>query len=298
MPVAALGFRGVLAVVRHQFIPVRKADIVEGLAGDPALAATCDENSFAQFCRLLGLTIHYEFFDELEALKAAYFHFNPRLAASAKQTEVAYAELVAALGKILERANFVEVPPEEIARAERERGEMPVEVKSPADAYRDVRMFKRGGHKESVEISEWFGFRRHESEVEVYDDVVLVAATSASPAANGHLRRHRPRSGAVLIKHFHDIASADLNTLLLDVQVIMNKRDRWTLGLPALIGGVPLLLKLAPTLAVLFLLAGVQLGYTGTVEQDHMKQALAVMSGVIALGSFGAHQWLKYQRKA
>jgi hypothetical protein len=68
--------------------------------------------------------------------------------------------------------------------------------------------------------------------------------------------------------------------------------------LPAIIGGVPLILKLAPTLALLFLLAGVQLGYAGTVEQDHMKQALAVMSGVIALGSFGAHQWLKYQRKA
>jgi hypothetical protein len=286
--------------MRHQFIPVRKSDIVEGLTAETTLAGAPDPQSFAQFCRLLGLTIHYEFFDELEALKAAYFHFNPRLATGAKQTEAAYAELVAALRKILERANFVEVPPEEIARAERERGEMPVEVRSPADAYRDVSMFKRGGHRESVEVSEWFGLRRHHVEAEVYDDVVLVAVATAAPGtpAAKHRRHHRPTNGAVLIKHFHDIASADLNTLLPDVHVIMNKRDRWTLGLPALIGGVPLILKLAPTLAVLFLLAGVQLGYTGTVEQDHLKQALAVMSGVIALGSFGAHQWLKYQRKA
>jgi hypothetical protein len=75
-------------------------------------------------------------------------------------------------------------------------------------------------------------------------------------------------------------------------------RDRWFLGLPALVGAVPLFLKLAPTFAVLFLLAGIQLGYTGTVEDDQLKQALAVTSGLIALGTFGTQQWVKYQRQA
>jgi hypothetical protein len=78
----------------------------------------------------------------------------------------------------------------------------------------------------------------------------------------------------------------------------MNSRDRWTLGLPAVIGGVPILMKLAPTLAILLVIAGVHFGYQGAVEQDHLKQALAVMSGIAALGGFAAHQWLKYQRKA
>ena len=286
--------------MRSQFIPVRKADIVAALAAEAAPGGAPEADRFAQFCRLLALTIHYEYFDELEALKHAYFHFNPRLADGRPPTLEDYAALLVALRRILERANFTEVPAEEVARAERERGVLPVEVKARMDDYSDIRMFKRGQHKERDSVSEWFGFRARSLEAEVYDDVVLVAALRPRPeASKGRLhRRHRPTNGAVMIKFFHDIASADLNTLLPDVRVIMNMRDRWTLGLPALIGGVPLLLKLAPTLAVLFLLAGVQLGFTGTVEQDRVKQALAVLSGVVALGSFAIHQWLKYQRKA
>ena len=78
----------------------------------------------------------------------------------------------------------------------------------------------------------------------------------------------------------------------------MNSRDRWTLGLPALIGGVPIMIKLVPTLTILLVIAGIHFGYTGAVEQDHLKQALAVTSGIVVLGGFAAHQWLKYQRKA
>ena len=286
--------------MRSQFIPVRKADLVAALAAGEAPGSAADGDLFAQFCRLLALTIHYEYFDELEALKHAYFHFNPRLAGGRKPGAADYAAFVAALGRILARANFVEVPAEEIDRAQRERGLVPVDVRAHMDEFSEVRMFKRGRHLEREEVTSLFGVRRHAIEVEVYDDVLLVAAFRPEAAARpGRFQRRRASpGGAVLIKHFHDIASADLNTLLPDVRIIMNMRDRWTLGLPALLGGIPLILKLAPTLAVLFLLAGVQMGYTGTIEQDHMKQALAVLSGFMALGSFAAHQWLKYQRKA
>ena len=186
---------------------------------------------------------------------------------------------------------------EEIERAKRERGELPVDVRSSMDDYREVRLFRRGSHREALETSTWFGLRRRRVEAEVYDDVVLLAAAK-SAASNKSGRRQRGGEGAVLIKFFHDIASADLDALLPDLRVVMNRRDRWTLGLPAIVGGVPIALKLAPTLAVLFLLAGVHLGFTGTVEQDRLKQALAVTSGLVALGGFAAHQWLKYQSKA
>jgi hypothetical protein len=174
-----------------------------------------------------------------------------------------------------------------------------VELRLPTDEYREVRMFRRGSHREQFTTTSWFGLRSRTVDAEVYDDVVLLAATKRmpKPASSGPRRRHRP-DGAVLLKFFHDIASADLDGLLPDVRVIMNKRDRWTLGLPAIVGGVPIALKLAPTLAVLFLLAGVHWGYAGTVEQDRLKQTLAVMSGIIALGGFAVHQWLKYQSKA
>ena len=284
--------------MRHQFIPVRKLDIVAALAGDVALANAPGGDDFAQFCRLLAATIHYEAHDELEALKHAYFHFNPRLQANAQRSDEAYAALIKALERVLVRANFVEIGSAELERARLARGLLPVEVRASMDGYRQMRVFARGSHLEPHDQAAGFlGLARRTSETEVYDDVVLVAATK--PVSGKPSRRsRRAGDGAVLIKYFHDIASADLDSLLPDVRVVMNSRDRWTLGLPALIGGVPILIKLVPTLTILAVITGLHFGYTGTVEQDHLKQALAVMSGLAALGGFAAHQWLKYQRKA
>lgn len=290
--------------MRDQFIPVRKSDIVAALLGEGRFASEDDRRKFGQFCRLLGLILHYEFFDELEVVKDAYFHFNPRVSGSAPAvaaaSEAAYAKLRETLADVLARANFVEVPADEIERAYRERGILPVEVRTPVGDYREIRFFRRGQHRERV--MQGGRFRSRLVEAEVYDDVVLLAAAKPETELLAHDRKRRtgrrPVGGAVLIKLFHDIASADLNTLLPDITVIMNRRDRWVLGLPALFAGVPLALKLAPTIAVLFLLVGVPLGYVGAVEEDGLKQALAVTSGLIALGGFVAHQWLKYQRQA
>jgi hypothetical protein len=283
--------------MRHQFIPVRKADILAALAADASLPHAPGAEEFGQLCRLLALTIHYQSYDELEALKHAYFHFNPRLPGNALRSDDAYAELIRRIERVLVRANFVEVGAAEIERARRARGMLPVEVRASIDAYRHMRLFARGSHPERYEVSELFGLRRRISEAEVYDDVVLLAATKTKPERSARARK-QAGDGAVLIKYFHDIAGADLDSLLPDVRVVMNSRDRWTLGLPAVIGGVPILMKLVPTLTILFVIAGIHFGYAGTMEQDHLKQALAVMSGLAALVGFAGHQWLKYQRKA
>jgi hypothetical protein len=106
------------------------------------------------------------------------------------------------------------------------------------------------------------------------------------------------RPGAVLLKYFRDIASADLHALFPDVRVVMGLRDRLMLGVPALIGGIPILLKLASTLTVLFLVAGFYLGLASAVRDDEMAGALAAISGLIALGGFIVSQWVRFQRQS
>ena len=44
-----------------------------GTGGQPARRLP----NASRFCRLLALTLHYEYFDELDPLKHAYFHFDP-----------------------------------------------------------------------------------------------------------------------------------------------------------------------------------------------------------------------------
>ena len=102
----------------------------------------------------------------------------------------------------------------------------------------------------------------------------------------------------MLLKYFRDIASADLNALFPDVKVVMGFRDRLMLGVPALIGGVPILLKLASTLTVLFLVASFYLGLANAVRDEEMAGALAAVSGLVALGGFMVTQWVRFQRQS
>jgi hypothetical protein len=69
------------------------------------------------------------------------------------------------------------------------------------------------------------------------------------------------------------------------------------MGLPALLGGIPILIKLASTVTVLFLVAGFYLGISGAVRESELNGALAALSGLVALGGFMVRQWMKYQRQ-
>jgi hypothetical protein len=110
--------------------------------------------------------------------------------------------------------------------------------------------------------------------------------------------RRRTRPGSVLIKYFRHIASSDLNALFPNVRVVMSLWDKLFLGVPAIAGSIPILLNLASTVTVLFLVIGFYLGVSAAVEDDQFKGAFAAMSGLVALGGFVMRQWMKYQRQS
>lgn len=290
---------------RDHFIPARKVDVLNAVIAHGALAGAPEQEKFRQFCRLLGAIYHYEYFDQLERLRNDYFYFSPDLDHHARYDSAtvqrAYGDLIDALTKVLHGANFIEVPHEEIERAHREHGIVRVNIQAPLEDYREVRFFRRGHHNETVELPKWLGFRKRKVEFGVYDDVVLLVTMKAAAEAEGGRKRGRKpkvRPGAVLLKYFRDIASADLNALFPDVRVVMGLRDQLILGVPALVGGIPILLKLASTLTVLFLVAGFYLGLSGAVKDDEMAGALAAVGGLVALGGFVVTQWVRFQRQS
>jgi hypothetical protein len=77
----------------------------------------------------------------------------------------------------------------------------------------------------------------------------------------------------------------------------MSNFDKAFLGVPAIAGGIPILLKLYATISVLFLVAGIYFGGSGSVADADMKTALAALMGIVALGGFAVRQWLKYQHQ-
>jgi hypothetical protein len=291
---------------RHdQFIPVRKEDLSSALIKQGDLADPAEHELFRRFARTLRTICHYEYSETLDRLRDDYYYFSPEVAGRAAidrvKSDCAYDDLIRSLDKVLKDANFEELPHEDIADAHRKRT-VPVEVKAEHDDFREVRFYKRGRHVEQFQVSEWFGLRRREVETEVFDDIVLVVAmkTQAEIGSRRELRILKHRKiipGSVLLKYFRNIACGDLYALFPNARVVMSNFDKAFLGVPAIAGGIPILFKLYATISVLFLVAGVYFGGSGSVADDDMKTALAALLGIVALGGFAVRQWLKYQHQ-
>ena len=140
-----------------------------------------EQSRFRQFARQLGALFHYQYFEQLDLLREAYFHFDPEVDPQAcgpqQDLEAAYRRLSEEVVRVLTEANFIEITHDEIVRAFAEHALVRVKLKAPVEEYRDVRMFRRGSHQETIEIPVWRGLRQRSREIEVFDDVVMMVAT-------------------------------------------------------------------------------------------------------------------------
>jgi hypothetical protein len=224
---------------RDRVIPLRKSDLIDGLVAEGRLNEA-EQATLRQLARMLGAIFHYQYLEELDRLREIYFQFDPEIdpksCGPAKDIEAAYRTLSDEFVRVLTDANFIEITHDEITRAFAERARVRVKIKAPLEDYRDVRMFRRGHHTETIEVPIWFGLRQQSLEVVVYDDVVLMV--------------------------------------------------------------VPILIKLASTVTVLFLVAGFYLGVSGTIRDHDTEQALAALSGLFALGAFMLRQWGNFHRQS
>src|ERR1700728_565853 len=295
------------ADVADQFIPVRKSDILSALCEQGGFASEDERRKFRQLCQMLTSIYHYEYFSLLERLRHDYYYFSPDVAArSARDREVierSYADLLQSLEKVLRSANFIEVPHAAVHDAHERRTLLRVKINAPLDYFREVRFYRRGRHTEQFEVAEWFGLRRRKIEAEVYDDVVLMVAmkSPAEIASRRELRtleRRKIVPSSVLLKYFRNIASSDLRALFPNARVAMTNWDKIFLGVPAIAGGIPILLNLYATISVLFLVIGFYAGVTHAVADKDLKTALAAMTTLVALGGFAVGQWVKYQRQS
>jgi hypothetical protein len=288
-----------------QFIPVRKEDLFSALIKQGDLADPAARELFWRFARTLRTICHYEYSETLDRLRDDYYYFSPEIAGHAVvdrvKSDCAYDDLIRSLDKVLKDANFEELPHADVTEAHRKRT-VPVAVKAEHDDFREVRFYKRGRHIEQFEVSEWLGLRRRKVETEVFDDIVLVVAMKTQDEIGSRrelriLKRRKIVPGSVLLKYFRNIACGDLYALFPNARVVMSNFDKAFLGVPAIAGGIPILIKLYATISVLFLVAGIYFGGSGSVADADMKGALAALMGIVALGGFAVRQWLKYQHQ-
>ena len=219
---------------RDQFIPIRKSAILNALIEHGSIAGADAREQFVQLCKLLGAIFHYEYFEWLEKLRDDYYYFNPDIAADGRpdpQTlESARTELLDTLNKVLKGANYKELSLDEIERAHADRPVLRVKVETTMENYHQVRFFRRGHHKELVDVRKWFGLRKRFIETWVFDNVVLMVTIKLpneikSKRQLKNLESSQLRPGSILIKYFRQIATTDLHMLFPRVRVVMNLYD-------------------------------------------------------------------------
>ena len=237
--------------------------------------------AIAALARSITGLFHLELHHRLEALKTAYAREHEGAGEGpASQRH----ELADALTVVLERANYRRLSQEELDHALSERGLLPLNVSIDFEAYDERLVFVRGETIRRSTVKQLWGLRTREQEVCSFDRVCLYLRFR-----RGH-RDAAGRAQLTALKLFRDIPKADLEMLFPNTRLRMRGLDKALLGVPAVVGGVPVVIKLLPAFVALAVLIGL---IEGEVDEASIAAGL---SGLVGLGLFAGRQWTKFQR--
>jgi hypothetical protein len=223
--------------LREQFIPLRKADLVEMLAQSAELSDV-EANAFRRFCRLLEALMHCEYQTSLEELKDAYAPFDPD--ADTKPAEKLSSErlhermdhLFRRFGWLLERGNFRRLAQDDIEKALAACSQWGVHLTLDFAIFERLEVYCRGDvtgtrFRRSLRTR----FRLVSVDVPIYQRLVVIFHLRPDSTFSKYLD-----TDDVHIKLFKEIPKMDVDMLLPGSQVKMSIFDRCKIVLPTLSG--------------------------------------------------------------
>lgn len=285
-----------MATARFQDIPIPRWEIASAL-----IAEAEDERAVVeQVAGLLTVIYQLELRAELDQLKRSYAPFNPDLdertpSRSARPSDDEAREFGARLQGVLERGNYERLTEDDIAHAFATRSLFPINVAVDTSVYEEVLFYARGETLHETEVPRLYGLGRKTIEVPTFDRVCVyirfkTAEQLGMPASE--LAKQPFEPGTSVLKLFRNIPKADLEMLFPNCRPTMRPADKLLLGVPALLGGVPVLLKLAPAVFALTILLGIRRG--GEVDS---KALITGFTGLGVLGGYLFRQWDKFKNR-
>jgi hypothetical protein len=259
----------------EHFIPLRKADLIEMLATRQSLSKDTEEQ-FSRLCRLVEATLHGTFHDRLAQLKEAYASFDPD-ADAAPRTPLSDSELEARAGAVfaqfvslLERANFRQLPREEIEAAVRSASQWGFKLSIDFSIFERLEVFARGDVIGKQKVRPWLKpWRTVEIEVPTYQRLAVIFRLHPGARLDESDALVRP----IVLKLFKNIPKADVEILLPGSRVKMSLWDQGRIWLPTasglglagykLIAGGALMLTFASlwSVAAFYSVAAAAIGY-------------------------------------
>jgi hypothetical protein len=288
----------------ERFIPFRKSDVVTMCADE---VSDEEREPFRAFVELLESLLHHEFRGRLEALKDAYYPFNPDVDVrsvhepSAAERDAAQERLVEELTALAEAANFERISTDDLDRAFVEESLVKVRLEADFDDFEHVVFYRRGVHTREEQVKRWFGLRRKNVTFTNYGKVLVYVKfkDAAHFEEQGRDVDRLPFTpGSTIIKLFQDVPRADLEMLFPNAQVRMRRVDKLLIGVPAVVSGVIVVAtKLVAALVPVLLLLAFWFGVRNEPVRLDQGQLVALGAALAAFGGFLVRQFTKFKNR-
>jgi len=284
--------------VRFHDIPVSRRDVLAGLLEqltDHGLDET-DLGRFRALSRILQALFHYEFHEQLEELKVDYEHINPDRGEgrqpAPESTQQQSSRFAESLAKVLTKGNYLALEQEHIDFAFAERSLFPLQVTVNFDVFEQFVVYARGELSRPIEVKKWHGIGNKTIDVAMFERVCLMLHFKQEEELPAKERKELScEPGMTVLKLFRNIPKADLEMLFPNTRLKMRHRDKLLIGVPAVVGGVPVAVKLTPALLALAVMFGAARG------EINLTALIASLSGLVGLGAFLFRQWDKFKSR-
>lgn len=279
-------------IPKLRFIPFRRADIIQMCASElssDAVAAT----RFKTACEHIEAHFQLEFHAIKQQLKHAYGPLDPDAdtrAIAAFRDEQAVRSLGTQLERVLDRANYEKVSPDQLQRAFNTASLFELKLYVDLDEFEEALLYTRGATAQEEEVKSFFGLRRQRVQFMNFERVVLFIRFRDDVDAESTLGGCQP--GSTMLKLFQNVPGADVEMLFPNTRVGMRLIDKLMIAIPAVVSGTAVMTtKLGATLVLLGSLIGFWLGVSSEPVTLDKAAVLVLLAG---LGTIIGYLWKQY----
>ncbi len=219
------------------FIPIRNAELIRRLADVADLTAE-DREHFLKLGGWLEAAFHRHYHQRREALKEAYFHFDPDAdtprveSLSAEQRERCLQSLFDQILTLLDSANYRRLTHSDIERALEATSDWGVNLHVDFDVFQRLEVFARGDMQVRRSTRHWrYFWRPKEIDLPIYQRLAIVLKLRDHP----RLEKHADAE-TVYVRLFKDIPQMDLEMLLPGTRVRISWLDQSRIWVPTMSG--------------------------------------------------------------
>ncbi|WP_372370105.1 TMEM143 family protein [Candidatus Uabimicrobium sp. HlEnr_7] len=291
---------------RERFIPYQKFELVNMITKDISPESQKD---FKRFCRILESVYHFKFHEKLERMKQCYYPFNPDIDTQksrrykAEELEKSEDELEKLFSEVLNDANYKKIEEDELQEALIKESLFKISLFVDFDQFDKCLLFCRGDVTNKVVIRRW-NMKKKTIEVPTYKRIAMLIKFCEKEDIKVEDKNDILfKPGTMIVKLFRNIPKADMEMLFPNTKVRMRLKDKLLIGVPAVLGGLGILLTKGGTIlyalplliSIFYILA--TSGDFSTITSAQIAALIAAGTALLGIGAYAWRQWVKYRSR-